>query len=580
MAVTVGTDPILPVDVAGQLDPAGPVLRWLLWTVAEHGAGDLAGEVDAGLRALVDALGDPEIRVVFGGHFSCGKSTLINALMGREVLPTGDLPETGAPCVLRAGEVDRLRVHGAGGSPEELPFSTASIARHVRLVDEHGAYRRAVHDRSRLLIELAGDVPAPGVSWTDSPGINDTDAMTDRARTAAGDADLLVWVVNSRQPFAEIEQAFVAEHVAAHGPASVAFVVNAFLTADDASAWSWFVTERLDLMRGRIADAEITGPLSPMVIAASARAFGADAGRFGGPEVRELLRSAASGRREIALTRLSRAHHRLGALTGRVRIGLERERQEVDRAAGARRERARAGEAGREQLAQVLEPGLRYLFGRYAQQVPLGVWEIQRIVSSQELRRDSTYGDWLTAAMTTLGSRLADEIVVLVNWHAPAHGLGPMRPEAVVWLRELLRPGRITVVVPSTPPSSVEAAGAALGGMLGNLLAPGPGAERGARFGAAVGAIGSARGPALERDRTAAVVNLIAAGHAAAAALEARRAGALRLVLDPAATPLVLPDPPDQARLRALDALHQHLAGTALPAVASARDAALARVAS
>jgi hypothetical protein len=558
---------------AGPLDPADPALRGLLWTVAELGGGDLAGDVGA----IAGGLGDREVRVVFGGHFSCGKSSLLNALIGRAVLPTGDFPETGVPCVLVAGESDGLQVVTAGGETRDLPFGTESIARRVRLVDERGDYRPAVHDSSRLVIRLAGGGPDAGVSWIDSPGINDTEAMTDRARAVAGDADLLVWVVNSRQPFAESEQSFVADHVATHGPASLAFVVNAFLAADDAAAWERFLAERLAILRGRIENAGITDPLPARVVAVSARATAGDPGGFGLPALRELLASVA-GAPEIPATRLSRAVTRLRSLADRVGARADRERREVERQAGALRELNASGEGRRREFGRQVEPAIAAQFAGYAYAVQGHAATIAAALTTQPLRRDSTYGDWLTAAMTDLGARLAAAVVAHADWHAYAHGLSTMRPDAVARLGELLRPAPIAVAVPSTPVPKHLSAGAVIGGIVGTMVFPGVGTAVGAGLGAAAGSLTDPAGRALQKDREGALANLVAAAQRAAADLEAKRGAVLQLVLDPAATPLVTPDPPDEGPVRALEALHRHLAETLVPAVAAARDGALARV--
>jgi GTPase SAR1 family protein len=60
------------------------------------------------------------------GQFKRGKSTLLNALLGDRILPTGVLPLTTVPTVVRYGSTRRARVRFQGGTwrdipPEDLP---------------------------------------------------------------------------------------------------------------------------------------------------------------------------------------------------------------------------------------------------------------------------------------------------------------------------------------------------------------------------------------------------------------------------------------------------------------------------
>jgi hypothetical protein len=177
-----------------------------------------------------------------------------------------------------------------------------------------------------------------------------------------------------------------------------------------------------------------------------------------------------------------------------------------------------------------------------------------------------------------VGVRLAADVAAHADRYAHAHGLGPMQAGAVARLRELLRPAPITVAVPSTRVPRHTSAGAVIGGIVGTVVLPGFGTAVGAALGAAAGSLTDPAGRALQKDREGAVANLVAAGREAAAALEAKSGAVIQLVLDPAATPLVTPDPPDDGPARALEALHRHLAETLVPAVAVAQDGALARV--
>jgi hypothetical protein len=74
------------------------------------------------LRVLRKAFDLPELRVAVFGEFSRGKSTLINALLGRVVLPAKLVPTTGHVTWLAAGP-DEVRVRYADGRAEVCPLT-------------------------------------------------------------------------------------------------------------------------------------------------------------------------------------------------------------------------------------------------------------------------------------------------------------------------------------------------------------------------------------------------------------------------------------------------------------------------
>jgi hypothetical protein len=301
-----------------------------------HHAGEAVAErVRTTLDEVSGILGAPQTSVVFSGHFSCGKSSVINTLIGQPLLPTGRFPETGVPCVLRVGAFDRVVVvpSAPGGSPRQVPFATEAIAEEVKLLGRDGAHRDSVLGIERLDISLEGPVIPPATVWVDSPGINDTDSMTERAEAAAAAADVLVWVVNSRQPVSETEQEVLARHIASHGPASVVFIVNAFLEEDSPDGWAQFSADDGPAIAARIMDFIDTGTTEKRFVFMSARAARKFPDKYGGPQVRAMLASLTGGIAEgwrVAATRRHRARTRLGELDGWLAGLVDAERAQLD----------------------------------------------------------------------------------------------------------------------------------------------------------------------------------------------------------------------------------------------------------
>lgn len=79
-------------------DAPGPLLAALAELAALGTAEDQ--QALAGLRTRLDAA---RLRVLVAGEAKRGKSTLVNALLGRPVLPAGVTPLTALPTTVRSG---------------------------------------------------------------------------------------------------------------------------------------------------------------------------------------------------------------------------------------------------------------------------------------------------------------------------------------------------------------------------------------------------------------------------------------------------------------------------------------------
>ncbi|MEZ4392462.1 MAG: dynamin family protein [Polyangiales bacterium] len=222
-----------------------------------------------GAEAAIDAIAlrrreiDEVLRVAVLGEFSAGKSTFVNALVGREVSPMGVLPTTASVHWLRYGEA-LARVLDARGAVTECAVpDAASVVRRRR---EEGVATRRV-EVTLPLTRLAS------MELIDTPGFNAGDPGHERAaRDAMELADLALWLFDARQAGKDSER----EPLAAAREAGVV-TVGVLNKSDHLDAVS----------RGELAGAldDALGGLAPCVAAVSARAA---------------LRAAEAGERDAA----------------------------------------------------------------------------------------------------------------------------------------------------------------------------------------------------------------------------------------------------------------------------------------
>jgi GTP-binding protein EngB required for normal cell division len=147
-----------------RLAPTNPVandLRELSRIIAEHGLVDLRPS----LAVLVDRALEDTFDVAVIGRVSSGKSSLLNALLGAAILPTGVLPVTAFPTRLRRGPEARLHIAYASGQTE-----TTTVDRIGEFVAESGNPGNEKRLTRLLVIYPSTTLPAD-VTFVDTPGL-------------------------------------------------------------------------------------------------------------------------------------------------------------------------------------------------------------------------------------------------------------------------------------------------------------------------------------------------------------------------------------------------------------------------
>lgn len=181
-------------------DVAGKLAR--LAELAKEFSSDRVGEEAA---SLGDRLREGRFYVACIGQFKRGKSTLLNALVGDNVLPTGVVPITTVPTVIRFGETRRARVRFEGGAwtfvaPEEL---MEYVSEEHNPENAKGVAGVEVFVPSALLAE--------GMCFVDTPGLGSIFAGNTAATQAfVPHIDAAIIVVGADPPIAGEELALVA----------------------------------------------------------------------------------------------------------------------------------------------------------------------------------------------------------------------------------------------------------------------------------------------------------------------------------------------------------------------------------
>jgi GTPase SAR1 family protein len=161
------------------------------------------GSTNAEVRQLVARINEGRFFVACVGQFKRGKSTLLDALVGEQILPTGVVPVTTVPTVLRYGRQRTARVlidtKWRTIQPEDLPqyVSEELNPENKKRVDGVEAF-------------LASPLLASGMCLVDTPGIGSVFAgNTETTRDFIPQIDAAILVVGADPPISGEELALI-----------------------------------------------------------------------------------------------------------------------------------------------------------------------------------------------------------------------------------------------------------------------------------------------------------------------------------------------------------------------------------
>lgn len=128
------------------------------------------------------------------GEFNAGKSTIVNALVGEDVFPTGVLPTTAHTGILRWGPRKAARVLYTDGAPVEQSLEQA---------------KRTMKDNAERIERVEFTHPHPDlrlVHYWDTPGFNALDERHEAvALQALSEAEAILWVMDANQVLSQTE---------------------------------------------------------------------------------------------------------------------------------------------------------------------------------------------------------------------------------------------------------------------------------------------------------------------------------------------------------------------------------------
>ena len=199
-----------------------PLENDLLECLRNAGESAFAAEVHSELQKLEA----DNIDVVLFGEFSVGKSSLLNALVGRSLLHEDVVPSTGQITRLVHDSEHKAIVKLTGG--KQVAIDIAELKEFTTL-DEQGVTRA---DIAEVVIGIDSPLLENGVMLADAPGSFDPGSgqgkveQIDRTLSAFRNADVVIWVCHAARLLRDSELALTEDLVKRHPSVQLIPVIN------------------------------------------------------------------------------------------------------------------------------------------------------------------------------------------------------------------------------------------------------------------------------------------------------------------------------------------------------------------
>lgn len=161
------------------------------------------------IEELIHRLESDRLRVLVIGRFSAGKSTLLNAFLGENVLPTSPAPTTGVLCDIRYADEGHKKATlypkpdlGPDGRSEPFDVAITDLKKeleHYVKIDHFGDSETSRFQRMELYWPL--EMCRHGVDLIDTVGLDDPDSRDEITLRQMASADAILYCMKSHDTY-------------------------------------------------------------------------------------------------------------------------------------------------------------------------------------------------------------------------------------------------------------------------------------------------------------------------------------------------------------------------------------------
>lgn len=187
------------------------------------------------------------------GEFKRGKSTVINALLGQDILPRDIKPCSASLNRVTYDMKPHAEIIFKNGEKKEVPVD--EIDNYVTKLTEKSRQLSATVQEARLYYPCA--YCRNGVEIIDTPGLNDDDNMTSITFSVLPQLDASIMVISPLSPFSQYEEEFLRSRLLTSDLGRVMFVINMMdlIDEEDREKSIEYLRERIqDNVLGKVRD--------------------------------------------------------------------------------------------------------------------------------------------------------------------------------------------------------------------------------------------------------------------------------------------------------------------------------------
>ncbi len=183
----------------------------------------------AALNELAADVGNDFFTIVVLGEFKRGKSTFVNALLGREILPTDVLPETATINAIMYSPEPTLSVVMRDGTEERGEVSAQFLkkysAKNPQAITENVKY---------IKIGYPAEILKRNVVIVDTPGVSDiNEQRCEVTYRFLPKANAILFLLDANSPLKKTEKDFIDQHLLPIGIDHILFLANKYDDVDE-----------------------------------------------------------------------------------------------------------------------------------------------------------------------------------------------------------------------------------------------------------------------------------------------------------------------------------------------------------
>jgi GTPase SAR1 family protein len=204
--------------------------------IAELSLGLGIKETAVDIEKSIAELKDDKFKVVVVGEFSRGKSTFINALVGKRILPSSTKPTTAILNKISYNETPVYRLISRNDNScntiteDEFRKIVAPKEPYIGNEESEQGYEKALEEISSIAYAHIGyptELLKGGVEIVDTPGTNDLDAAREEITYKfIPESDVAIMLLAANQPLAESEMNFLKDRILKADIQKIYFVIN------------------------------------------------------------------------------------------------------------------------------------------------------------------------------------------------------------------------------------------------------------------------------------------------------------------------------------------------------------------